>query len=224
MPVFSDLRYLASTAQVQSLITSPSSNNLLGSFAQTCSLFMCLNPNKRAVQSHVEYETDAWISVFNVTLSLSRVIKVFGEAFGREGVSVKELVRGIEGLLGEIGSVTGIVPSTRAPALDQTKFPVGRFHSVRFGERVFEVVDFDVSDGWVSFHHSLHWLLAEMAKHVHLLDEVVLSREAGVEGGLKGLFWRGLQVGTEQEYQRRMLSLLDYPLRGEPFLIENQPS
>ncbi|KAG1760871.1 hypothetical protein EDD22DRAFT_988082 [Suillus occidentalis] len=33
------------------------------------------------VSSHAEYEADAWISVFNVALSLSRVIKVYGEAF-----------------------------------------------------------------------------------------------------------------------------------------------
>lgn len=30
---------------------------------------------------HVEYETDAWISVFNVTLSLSRVVRVLGQAY-----------------------------------------------------------------------------------------------------------------------------------------------
>ncbi|KAF8957057.1 hypothetical protein BDZ97DRAFT_1954955 [Flammula alnicola] len=81
MPVFSDLRYLAHTSQVQDLIAHTPS--YLSAFASTCRLFMCLNPNKRAVETHVEYETDAWISVFNVTLSLSRVIKVFGEAFAR---------------------------------------------------------------------------------------------------------------------------------------------
>src|SRR5260221_9385096 len=81
MPVFSDLRYLAHTDQVQDLIAH--SPVYLAAFAGTCKLFMCLNPNKRAVDNHVEYETDAWISVFNVTLSLSRVIKVFGEAFAR---------------------------------------------------------------------------------------------------------------------------------------------
>jgi hypothetical protein len=54
---------------------------------------MCLNPNKRAVKTHVDYETDAWISVFNVTLSLSRVIKVYGEAFGgKAGSGTLELV------------------------------------------------------------------------------------------------------------------------------------
>lgn len=40
---------------------------------------MCIHPNKRAATSH-EYETDAWISIFNVTLTLPRVIKVYGYA------------------------------------------------------------------------------------------------------------------------------------------------
>ena len=91
MPVFSDLRYLAHTNQVQDLIAH--SPIYLGAFAATCKLFIRLNPSKRAVDSHVEYETDAWISVFNVTLSLSRVIKVFGEAFAR--VTTLELINAI---------------------------------------------------------------------------------------------------------------------------------
>ena len=53
-------------------------------------LFMCVNPNKRVATSHVEYETDAWFSVFNVTLSLSRVIKVYREAYRK--ASAAELV------------------------------------------------------------------------------------------------------------------------------------
>ncbi|KAF8142943.1 hypothetical protein K438DRAFT_2111312, partial [Mycena galopus ATCC 62051] len=79
MPVFSELRYLCHTAPVQALIASHC--EYISQFARTCARFMRVKPNKRAASAHVEYETDAWISVFNVTLSLSRVIKVYGEAF-----------------------------------------------------------------------------------------------------------------------------------------------
>ncbi|EEB96179.1 hypothetical protein MPER_04731, partial [Moniliophthora perniciosa FA553] len=81
MPVFSDLRYLCNNEPVQDLIAH--NPEFITQFAKTCLLFMCVNPSKRAVTSHVEFETDAWISVFNVTLSLSRVIKVYGAAFSR---------------------------------------------------------------------------------------------------------------------------------------------
>ena len=81
MPVFSDLRYLCHNGPVQQLIAH--NHEFISQFAKTCQIFMCINPNKRAASSHVEYETDAWISVFNVTLSLSRVIKVYGEAYSK---------------------------------------------------------------------------------------------------------------------------------------------
>ncbi|KAG6371695.1 hypothetical protein JVT61DRAFT_9073 [Boletus reticuloceps] len=61
MPVLSDLRYLCHNEPIQQLIAK--------------------NPSFIRKFSKVLH-TDAWISVFNVTLSLSRVIKVYGEAFG----------------------------------------------------------------------------------------------------------------------------------------------
>ena len=108
MPVFSDLRYLAHTLQVQALIASLAT--YLHQFATTCRLFMCLNPNKRAVKTHVEYKTDAWISIFNVTLSLSRVIKVYREAFGgKVGSGTLELVGAIGTVMHHIFMVCTLV-------------------------------------------------------------------------------------------------------------------
>ena len=200
MPVFSDLRYLAHTSQVQSLIAS--SPTYLHQFATTCRLFMCLNPNKRAVKTHVEYETDAWISVFNVTLSLSRVIKVYGEAFGgKAGSGTLELV-------GAIGTVTHhifMVCNLVEDRLDRAKFPPLSFHTVSFGDKDYKTIEFDVSEGWVSFHHALHWLLAELCKHVGLLTEEKL-RFVGVQGGLKGVFF-----GANEQ---AILNVIDFPLRG----------
>ena len=162
---------------------------------------MCLNPNKRAIESHVEYETDAWISVFNVTLSLSRVIKVFGEAFAR--ATSAELVAAIGTVVHHILMVCTLVEDR----LDRTKFSQPTFHSVSFGGRQFTTVEFDVSEGWVSFHHSLHWLLAELLKHVELLNEGAL-REVGFEGGLREVFGRGAS-------EQAVLTVIDFPLRGK---------
>ncbi|KAF7365509.1 E3 ubiquitin-protein ligase [Mycena venus] len=170
MPVFSDLRYLCHTAPVQALIASH--REYISQFARTCALFMCVNPNKRAASAHVEYETDAWISVFNVTLSLSRVIKVYGEAFALATPAA---------LAGAITTVVHhilMVCTLAEERLDRTKFEQVEFHEVVFGERAFDVVKFDVLEGWVSFHHALHWLLAELFKHVGGLDDTAL-REAG---------------------------------------------
>jgi len=198
MPVFSDLRYLAHTGQVQDLIAH--SPVYLGAFAGTCKLFMCLNPNKRAVDNHVEYETDAWISVFNVTLSLSRVIKVFGEAFAR--ATTLELTNAIGTVMHQILMVCTLAEES----LDRTKFSQPTFHPVEFGGKVHSTLDFDVSEGWVSFHHSLHWLLAELLKHVDLLSDEGL-KSIGIEHGLKEVFSR-------KANEQALLSIIDFPLRG----------
>ncbi|KAH7902943.1 hypothetical protein BJ138DRAFT_1108097, partial [Hygrophoropsis aurantiaca] len=196
MPVFSDLRYLCHNQPVQQLIARH--NTFIRKFAKVCQLFMCVNPNKRAARDHVEYETDAWISVFNVTLSLSRVIKVYGEAFSWANAS--QLV----------GAITIVVRETLAVCtlatdrLDTHKFSAPVFHDVNFGGVDYEIVDFDVLEGWVSFHHSLHWLLAELLKHVDTLAEESLM-QVGMPS-VRDLF---MKILNEQS----VLTVVDFPLR-----------
>ncbi|KAG2028342.1 hypothetical protein BDR03DRAFT_883465 [Suillus americanus] len=79
MPIFSDLRYLCHNRPVQQLIAHHPA--FIHKFVRYAKSSCGINPNKRIASSHVEYETDVWISMFNVTLSLSCVIKVYGEAF-----------------------------------------------------------------------------------------------------------------------------------------------
>lgn len=52
MTIFSDLRYLCHNDPVQELIAH--NREFIIQFARVCQLFMCVNPNKRAVMSHVE--------------------------------------------------------------------------------------------------------------------------------------------------------------------------
>ncbi|KAH9850612.1 hypothetical protein C2E23DRAFT_734790 [Lenzites betulinus] len=196
MPVFSDLRYLCHNAPVQELIAH--NREYIVQFAQTCQIFMCINPNKRAASSHVEYETDAWISVFNVTLSLSRVIKIYGEAFSK--ATVGELVAAIDTVMHHILKCIAIVDDRR----DQARFPPVAFHHVLFGETTYKIVEFDVMDGYISFHHSLQWLLAELFKHVDTLDEEPLR--TAHYSSLRDVCLRHVNEDA-------MLTVIDYPLR-----------
>jgi E3 ubiquitin-protein ligase UBR1 len=202
MTVFSDLRNLCHTEPVQQLIAH--NREFITQFSRTCQLFMCVNPNKRAASTHVEYETDVWISVFNVTLSLSRVIKVYGEAFSRS--TVVELVSAITTVMHHILMVSAVHDDDRDP----TRFPRVAFHGVEFGDRTYDVVNFEVMEGWVSFHHSLQWLLAELFKHVDILDESSLQ-----EVGLTNLREVCLRNASVQAIQ----TIVDYPLRGEPSVL-----
>lgn len=202
MPVFSDLRYLCHNEPVQKLIAHK--HEFIVRFADTCKLFMCVNPNKRAATSHVEFETDGWISVFNVALSLSRVIKVYGEAFAH--ATPAELVHAIESVTHSIMMVCTLTE----PRLDTDKFQAPTFHTVGFGEQTYSVVQFDVLEGWVSFHHSLQWLLAELFKHINILNERSL-RTIGM-GSLK-------DVIAQHPGSQSMLTIIDFPLRGETGFI-----
>lgn len=202
MPVFSDLRYLCHNEPVQQLIAH--NREYIAHFSKTCQIFMCVNPNKRASASHVEYEADAWISVFNVTLSLSRVIKVYGEAFARATVS--ELVAAITTVMHHILVTTVVQDEHR----DITRFPPVVFHDVTFAETSYRVVDFDVMEGWVSFHHSLQWLLAELFKHVDILSEDSLRE-------LEMSSLRDVCLGCASE--QAVLTIIDYPLRGKQCCI-----
>ncbi|THH04445.1 hypothetical protein EW145_g5517 [Phellinidium pouzarii] len=196
MPVFSDLRYIAHNKSVQELIAHDRS--YLEQFANTCRLFMCINPNKRAASSHVEYETDAWISVFNVTLSLSRVIKVYGEAFVL--ASPPELIEAIYCVIGNIFEICTV----QDERMDRSKFAPIEFHNVTLGNTTVEVVKFNIMEGWVSFHHSLHWLLAELLKHIDLLSDESLK--------LHG-FNNIRDVIKARAATHGVLTLIDFPLR-----------
>ena len=198
MPVFSDLRYLCHNEPVQQLIARNPS--FIRKFAKVCQLFMCVHPNKRAATSHIEYETDAWISVFNVTLSLSRVIKVYGEAFS--WATPSQFIGAISIVVTEILAVCTL----ENDKLDKSKFSKPAYHDVLFGDVEYTIVDFDILEGWVSFHHSLHWLLAELLKNVDILSEESLGR-VGV-ASVRDLFMR---IATEDA----ILTLIDFPLRGE---------
>lgn len=198
MPVFSDLRYLCHNEPVQQLIAH--NHEFLAQFATACQLFMCVNPNKRVVNTHVEYETDAWISVFNVTLSLSRVIKVYGEAYAKS--SAAQLVAAISTVVHKILMVCTL----NDDRLDKGKFAPISFHDVDFGGTEYSIVQFDVMDGWVSFHHSLHWLLAELFKHVDILGEDSLQ-----EVGLSSV----REIILRNASEKAMLTVIDFPLRGE---------
>lgn len=202
MPVFSDLRYLCHNEPVQQLIAH--SHEFITQFAGTCQMFMCVNPNIRAASNHVEYETDAWISVFNVTLSLSRVIKVYAEAFSR--ATAGELVAAITTVIHHILMVTTSTDEQR----DKERFPDLVFHDVMFGNVSYKIIDYDVMFNHVSFHHSLQWLLAELFKHVDILSEDSLQTI-----GMHSL--RDVCLSTASP--SAMLTVFDYPLRGEIYQL-----
>ena len=185
--VFGDLNHLISSPQVRRIICS--SVALITDFTSFLDLFTSMNTNKRAVATHVEYESDAWVTAFNVTIQLGKVCRTFGEAY-RHATSL-ELALALTNLLGRL-------PGPRMPT-----------HLVDFGGTTYQLIDFKVESQHVSFHHPLAWLFAEMVKNIEAMDPDVLSREVGVANMSAIVVARAGSLS--------FLSAMDQPLRGDLF-------
>ncbi|ORY89075.1 hypothetical protein BCR35DRAFT_300874 [Leucosporidium creatinivorum] len=181
--VFSDLNHLISSPAVQSLICD--SSTLMEDFSSFLSLFTSMNPNTRAVNTHVEYESDLWVIAFNVTIQLGKICRSFGEAYQR--ATPLQLARGLSALLARMSG------GSKAA-----------FHAVGFGGTTYQLADFDVASKPVSFHHPLAWLFAEMVKNIDALDEKALETI-----GVKSLS----QIALGRQGQLVFLASMDHPLR-----------
>ena len=199
MPIFSDLRYLCANETVQKLIASD--DLYITNFTRVCRLFVGINPNRRASQTHVEYEQDSWISVFNVTLSLSRVAKAYAESF--RYATTASLCNAIKMVAQEIISVCSLY----SRGLDPTKYEPLKWRKVQMGGSSYSLIDFDVLSGNVSFHHSQHWLFAELIKHVDIITTENLRKEGYDD--FKDVLFRLFELSSIQ-------IIMEFPLRGEP--------
>lgn len=185
--VFGDLNHLLSSAMVKKLICG--SERSITDVTVFLDLFTSMNPNKRARSYHVEYESDTWVTAFNVTIQLGKICRTFGEAF--QHASSIELALGLSNVLVRM-------------AMLKT-----RFHRVHFGGEAYLLVKFAVEDEAVSFHHPLGWLFSEMVKNVEALDAERLQ-QIGV-GSLS-------DIVVSRVGQDAFLSAMDHPLRGTSFL------
>jgi E3 ubiquitin-protein ligase UBR1 len=198
MPIFSDIRYICNNHSVQSIISRDTT--FITDFAVVCAMFTGIQPNKRARGNHVEYESDSWINVFNVTLSLSRVVKAFGEAFSAS--TTPSLLASIEIVMTQIQRIC----SMEEPRLDSNFYSPPTLHTVAFDKNFYQVIDFNVLEGWVSFHNAPHWLLAELFKQTHLLGESQLAP----------LQLSNLKEAISRKFnETAILQIIEFPLRGE---------
>ncbi|KAI5477954.1 hypothetical protein MNV49_005746 [Pseudohyphozyma bogoriensis] len=182
--VFSDLGHLISSSGVKRLICS--SPPYINDFAAFLDLFTSMNPNKRQLATHVEYESDTWVTAFNVTIQLGKIARVFGEAY--QEATTNELAHALRDLMARL-------PGPRA-----------NVHTVIFGGAPYQLIDFVVESEPVSFHHPLAWLFAEMCKNVEKLDVEALN-------SIRLSSLSDIVVGAHPGGQTHFLAALDHPLR-----------
>lgn len=158
--LFHELNLVLSSPGVQKAICEDVEH--LKTLVNFLSLFTNMNPNKRAVHLHVEFESDAWVTAFNLTIQLAKLCKFFGECYAK--ATPVQLVT----------AVRAILPSLMDPEQD--------FHDVHFGSCEvadgvsnnssvsYRCIDFRIDKELISFHHPLNWLFAEVLRGIHLID------------------------------------------------------
>ncbi|KAM0748688.1 hypothetical protein T439DRAFT_316609 [Meredithblackwellia eburnea MCA 4105] len=181
--VFSDLNHLLSSTPVRQLICE--NTELIEPVISFLDLFTSMNPNKRAVSTHVEYESDAWVAAFNVTIQLGKICRSFGEAY--------RLATPLQ-LYNALTQILQKLPGPRPT-----------FHAVNFGGSLHQLIDFKVESQPVSFHHPVAWLFSEMVKNIDALDSAALMAGVGIPSASH------IIVGRQSPLP--FLAAMDHPLR-----------
>ncbi|KAK4050844.1 E3 ubiquitin-protein ligase ubr1 [Microbotryomycetes sp. JL201] len=174
--LFSDLNHLISSAQVHAIICKEPS--LLEDLVYMLQLFSLMNMNERATQTHVEFESDTWVTAFNVTIQLGKICRSFGEAF--RGASVDQVLR-----------AAGYLLEQMADADDG-------FRPTPFAGKSHQLVRFSVANQPVSFHHPLPWLFAEIMKSIPLLSRTASAESLPADLRLDMLLQHEFLVAMEQ--------------------------
>lgn len=161
--IFYDIRYLLSAQAVQTDIVKHA-DVYMGMWLEFLAMFHGIAPDKRAAHAHVEFESELWIQVFHINSHLGRIAKLLGESLvSATGPRLCEVLA-YEG-------ATILAHLERLSTLDAATHPPLDMHTVKFGAHTARVVPFSVSSQPVSFHHPMHWLLAESMKHLHKISE-----------------------------------------------------
>ncbi|KWU45919.1 hypothetical protein RHOSPDRAFT_15730 [Rhodotorula sp. JG-1b] len=193
--LFSDLEHLVSSQGVQQYVAA--SPRLFDEFASFLSLFTGLNPQRRAVDTHVEYESDQWVAAFNIASHVARMARSLGAAFAQA-----DSLRYARILSASLARIP-------APRIEY------EFERVQLGSELYPCISYDISKRMVSFHHPVAWFWAELAKHAvgDKLSSGALEA-IGVEGGIKELLLGSPSWFSPQLSQgmARFLAALEAPI------------
>jgi E3 ubiquitin-protein ligase UBR1 len=216
-----DLRYVMNAEPVRLEV---SKNPIyLRQFVDMIYQFQAMDPLQRQTDTHVEYESQSWVAAFNMTLQTSKLCRLLAGCFDSPPSSdilnteaTRNLCRSIYRVLKAIldwdphlaprKEVDKSLPDNRAVIKGLAH---QKFHQVATPNAgTYEVVDYDVTQNPVSFHHPFHWLLSELFENVSLLHQGVLN-ELGWLGGFKQM----VNDAFHSKDHDMFLMVLDYPIR-----------
>ncbi|KAJ1979713.1 E3 ubiquitin-protein ligase ubr1 [Dimargaris verticillata] len=234
--VFHDMRYITGTDMCTNAISGDVT--FLTVYMRFLCLFQGMDPMRRQKGNHIEYEADTWINAFNVTLQLAKSCRQLAVCYFKDPINLTHAVRATlrmihlfsQKLGEEMGGVSCTIPNSENEACMTNEI---RFRSLttQWG-RSYSVLQYSVSDNYVSFHHPLHWFLAQL---LHCLDKLdTASLAAAGWYSFQELVWTfgraqwedgnpyrdqaemhdmGPMLRQDEAMQRRLLAVFDYPIR-----------
>ncbi|CAO3595528.1 unnamed protein product [Absidia cylindrospora] len=229
---FHDLRYIMNVTMIKQVLAEDPL--YLRQYIDLISLFQGMNAQVCQRDTHVEYESEIWVNAFNVTLQIAKCCRQFADCFGtlpleshgQRVLASKVLVRALARVLKKIvdwgtdieGSTTEEVDATTGkPKTTPTIYISGiqshTYHTIALPNMApLQVIDYNVTTQPVSFHHPLHWLLAGLLEHAHILGDDVL-KDAGWSNG----FYEAISLFSSSDGQMAapdaLLPILEYPIR-----------
>ncbi|PGH33385.1 E3 ubiquitin-protein ligase UBR1 [[Emmonsia] crescens] len=217
---FLDLRYLLLSEHVKSRIRTD--RQYLMQFLDLVKLPQGICPNVRAVEAHVEYETEGWIGASILMREINRLCRLFCEAF-RTNESEEDEAHVYDAI-----ATAAYSTMINSLGLERLRFhqaeikDLVRFKSVpyvEFEKDAFQkvthhrVVEFVVERGSISFHHALHytlsWLLESGRDMPHDKMRDVLLRTADM---VKSQRLANTQIQS-LDPDDILLAMFDFPLR-----------
>lgn len=170
--LFQDLQHLLFHATVQQYVMKD--DHFFSSVLNFFELFDGMNPQVRASTTHVEYETDSWVAAFNLTIHLSKMAKNVGKAFQLPCIDRESR----QHYLGAVYHRLLIFLKEQLPFEDDQMRHVAS-RTIPFNGKKWHVVDFQVSQQAVSFHHPVHLLYAEMLKNIEAWSPKAVENATG---------------------------------------------
>lgn len=158
--LFQDLQHLLFHTSVQQFVLKHE-DNFLPTVLDFLELFSGMNSQVRASTTHVEYENDSWVAAFNLTIHLSKLAKTVGKAFHQPCDDRESRRLFVDAIFHR----TLLFLKEQLP-IEDTDMRSVLLRTVPFNGKQWHVIDFQVSQQPVSFHHPIHLMYAEMLKNL----------------------------------------------------------
>lgn len=221
---FQDLQHLIRSEYVQERLRVEERYML--QFLDLVRLHQGICPNVRALDQHLEYEAEAWISASLITREINKLVRQFSDAFRPEKASdmsgLRRAIRtaGTYAIIDSMGWDENRYSTTEVKRVTEfKKTQPFDFDTDEAGNaRNYEIINFRVDYQPLSFHHALHYTLS-------WLIEAGKSMSVNELRSLLTFTWEDIHVIAPIEVEKRqlddlILAVFDYPLRVCAWLCE----